>query len=34
MRLVLNFARKWSRCYHVLHYGNGFGLFDSVRYRP
>jgi hypothetical protein len=32
MRLVLNFARNWSRCYYVLHYRNGFGLFDSLRY--
>jgi hypothetical protein len=32
MRLVFNFARNWSRCYHVLHDRNGFGLFDSVRY--
>lgn len=32
MRLALNFARKWGRCYHVLHYRNGFGLFDSVCY--
>jgi hypothetical protein len=32
MRLILNFARNWSRCYHVLQYRNGFGLFDSVRY--
>jgi hypothetical protein len=23
MRLVLNFARNWSRCYQVLHYRNG-----------
>jgi hypothetical protein len=33
MRLVLNFARRWSRCYDLLHYQNGFGLFDAVRYR-
>jgi len=24
--------RKWDRCYDVMHYRNGFGLFDSVCY--
>jgi hypothetical protein len=33
MRLIFNFARKWSRWYGVLRFGNGFGLLDSVRYR-
>jgi hypothetical protein len=32
MRLMLNFAREWSSWYRVLHYRNGFGLVDSVRY--
>ena len=32
LRLILNFATKWSTCYSVLRYRNGFGLFDSVRY--
>jgi len=32
MRLILNFATKWSTCHRVLRYRNAFGLFDSVRY--
>jgi hypothetical protein len=32
MSLILILIRKWNRSYRVLRYGNGFGLFDSVRY--
>ena len=32
MSMVLSFALKWNKAYRVLRYGNGFGLFDSVRY--
>jgi hypothetical protein len=32
MRLILNFARKWSKWYRVLRFRSGFGLFESVRY--
>jgi hypothetical protein len=32
MSLILIFTRKWNRWYHVLRYGNGFGLVDSLRY--
>jgi hypothetical protein len=31
MSLILIFTRKWNWWYRVLRYGNGFGLFDSVR---
>jgi hypothetical protein len=32
MSLILIFIRKWKMSYRVLRDGNGFGLFDSVRY--
>ena len=32
MSLVLIFTSKWNKACRVLRYGNGFGLFDSVRY--
>jgi hypothetical protein len=32
MSLIQIFALKWNKAYRVLRYGNGFGLFDSVRY--
>jgi hypothetical protein len=32
MSLILIFASKWNRCYRVLRYSKGFGLFDSLRY--
>jgi hypothetical protein len=32
MSLIVTFIRKWNRGYRVLRHGNGFGLFDSVRY--
>ena len=31
MSLIPIFTRKWNGWYRVLRYGNGFGLFDSVR---
>ena len=32
MSLILIFTLKWNKAYRALRYGNGFGLFDSVRY--
>jgi hypothetical protein len=32
MALILSFVRKWHDWYRVLHYHNGFGPLDSVRY--
>ena len=32
MSLILIFTCKWKRCYGVLRYRKGFGLFDSVRF--
>lgn len=30
--MILLFTRKWKRWYRVLRQGDGFGLFNSVRY--
>jgi hypothetical protein len=32
MSAVLNFTSTWKKCYSVLRYGNGFGLYDSLRF--
>jgi hypothetical protein len=32
MSSILIFTLKWNKAYRVLRYGNGFGLFDSVRH--
>lgn len=32
MAMILIFAAKWNRWYHVLRNGKGFGLSDSLRY--
>jgi hypothetical protein len=32
MSAVLIFAASWKKWYSVLHYRNGFGLLDSLRF--
>jgi len=32
MSLIPIFTPKWNKCYRILRYSKGFGLFDSLRY--
>ncbi len=32
MSVILIFTDKWNRCYRVLRFRKGFGVFDSARY--